>query len=90
MHGGPYILYRHIINTFLSPHAYSMQALQNLGISVFIILADRIVGKLGYFYLEIILQIVLSLAFIVGMYTIATITQSSLHVVHVHAHIIIL
>ena len=44
-----------------------MQALQNLGLSVFIILADLIVWKLGYLYLEIIFLDVLSLAFIVGV-----------------------
>ena len=47
----------------------SMQAIQNLGLSVFIIVAGVIVERLGYLYLEVILQIVLSLALFAGTYS---------------------
>ena len=49
---------------------HSMQAVQNLGLTVFIIVAGRVVGKLGYLYLEIIFLNVLSLAFIAGMHAV--------------------
>ena len=44
-----------------------MQAVQNFGLAVFIILTGIIVEKLGYLYLESIFLIVLSLALIAGM-----------------------
>ena len=46
----------------------SMQAMQNLGLSVAISVAGVIVAKLGYLYLEIIIQIVLSLALFTGTF----------------------
>ena len=46
---------------------YSMQAVQNFGLAVFIILADVIVENRGYLYLEIVFLIVLSFALIAGM-----------------------
>lgn len=52
-----------------------MQAIQNLGLAVFIIMAGVIVGELGYLYLEVIFLIVLSLALIAGMYSYIQIFQ---------------
>ena len=44
-----------------------MQAIQNLGLALFIIVAGVVVGELGYLYLELIFLIVLSLALIAGI-----------------------
>ena len=45
----------------------SMLAMQNLGLAVFVIVADVIKEKFGYIYLEITFLIVLYLTFLAGM-----------------------
>ena len=44
-----------------------MLAMQNLGLAVFVIVADVIKEKFGYIYLEITFLIVLYLTFLAGM-----------------------
>ena len=55
-----------IIMSHLYSHL-SMLAMQNLGLAVFIIVADSIKENFGYIYLEITFLIVLYLAFLAGM-----------------------
>lgn len=47
---------------------FSMQAVQNLGLTVTIIVAGVIVEQLGYFFLELIFQALLCVALIAGAY----------------------